>query len=261
MSVTMVTALFDIDREKKGDGRKISEYLNWLKKTLQLNCNLFIVTEEKFHKFIIDNRPKDYATCVKIDKMNNAKYYKYLDRMKEILESEEYKRRIAHPNRVECKLPEYNIVQYSKFGWLEDCIDLNPFNSEYFFWMDAGLSRFFGKINLKQFFPLDRRMKILQKSNNKFVIQGRVNLRNYIIDDDFKWKADNLLKGGVFGGHKDSVLEMSKLVEYKFNTEMLNQNNVNNEQLCLAYVWRDNREKFCVIEDNKHPACIFEILK
>ena len=42
---------------------------------------------------------------------------------------------------------------------------------------------------------------------------------------------------------------------------MLDQNNVNNEQLCLTYVWRDNIEKFCVIENNIDPAYIFKILK
>ena len=104
-------------------------------------------------------------------------------------------------------------------------------------------------------------MKILQNSDNKFIVQGRVNLKNYKIDDDFKWKADNLLKGGIFGGYRDSILEVSKLTEQKFISEMLDQNNINNEQLCLAYVWRDNREKFCVIENNRHPAYVFEILK
>ena len=41
--VTIVTAFFDINREDKGDGRKLNEYLEWIKKTLQVNCNLFVV--------------------------------------------------------------------------------------------------------------------------------------------------------------------------------------------------------------------------
>ena len=92
MSVTMVTVLFDIDREKKGDGRKVSDYLKWFRKTLQLNCNLFVVTEEKFRQFIIDNRPKEYPTHIKIDSLENSRYYKYLDKMKKILDSDEYKK-------------------------------------------------------------------------------------------------------------------------------------------------------------------------
>lgn len=50
MSCTFVTAFFDIQRDKKGDGRSIDEYLEWIKKTLQLNANLYIVTEKKFIK-------------------------------------------------------------------------------------------------------------------------------------------------------------------------------------------------------------------
>ena len=42
--VTIVTAFFDINREEKGDGRKIDDYLNWMKVTMQLNCNMFIIT-------------------------------------------------------------------------------------------------------------------------------------------------------------------------------------------------------------------------
>ena len=41
-NVTIVTAFFDINREKNGDGRKLNDYLEWIKTTLQLNCNLFI---------------------------------------------------------------------------------------------------------------------------------------------------------------------------------------------------------------------------
>ena len=61
---TIVTAFFDINREKKGDGRTIKDYLTWFNKTLQLNCNMYIVTEEKFKNFVKENRPKNYNTHI-----------------------------------------------------------------------------------------------------------------------------------------------------------------------------------------------------
>ena len=64
--VTIVTAFFDIKREENGDGRTIEQYKEWIKRTLRLNCNLFIVTEEKFKDFFIENRRPDYNTCIKI---------------------------------------------------------------------------------------------------------------------------------------------------------------------------------------------------
>ena len=60
-NVTIVTAFFDINREHNGDGRKITDYLEWIKTTLQLNCNLFIVTENKFINYMKNNRPEEYT--------------------------------------------------------------------------------------------------------------------------------------------------------------------------------------------------------
>ena len=158
MSITFVTAFFDIQRDKKGDGRSIDEYLEWIKKTLQLNANLYIVTESKFVNFMKENRPSGYATHIIEDTLENACYYKYLPVMKQIMESREYKSRIEYPDRVECKLPEYNIIQYSKFGWLERAIIENPFNSKAFFWMDIGISRFFGNIPLQLPYPNENKI-------------------------------------------------------------------------------------------------------
>ena len=261
-NVTIVTAFFDIGRELNGDGRKLTDYLDWIKKTLQLNCNLFIVTEAKFVDFMRANRPAEYNTFIKEDTLANASYYKYLPRMREILNSPEYKQRIAYPQRVECTLPEYNVIQYSKFGWLEAAIQANPFQSDYFFWMDAGISRFFYNLNIQQPYPTSVRMAgIFKNQPDTFIIQQREDLQHYNINDQFIWKADNLFKGGMFGGKQTAVLKISAEVEKVFVSEMLDKNNVNNEQLALALLWRKQPDLFTVIPDiNKHPCAILHIL-
>jgi hypothetical protein len=258
MSTTIVTAFFDINRGEKGDGRKIEEYLEWIKKTLLLNCNLYVVTEAKFVKFIKDNRPNGFPLIIKEDTLQNASYYKYLPQMKEILESAEYKNRIAYPNRVECKLPEYNIIQYSKFGWLERAITENPFNTEYFFWMDIGISRFYLDVNVSQFYP---GKQIINNSNDKFIIQCRYDLYTYPINENFIWGAENLFKGTMFGGKKEIVLKIGNELENVFKTEMLKQNNVNNEQLGLLLVWKKNPKLFHIIDDDrKYHLILFKLL-
>ena len=259
--ITFVTALFDIGRDKKGDGRTILEYLIWFKKTLQLNCNLFIVTEEKFIKFINRHRPKNYKTYIKNDILQNAYYYKYREQIKNIIESEQYKNKIRYPNRVECKIPEYNIIQYSKFGWLNDCIEINPFNSDYFFWIDAGISRFFYNVNLKNTYPSSNGLQIILNSDKKFIIQQRHDLQQFNIDKNFIWGADNLLKGGMFGGHKNIIKILSIILEKIFVKEMLEKNNVNNEQLALALLWKKYSNLFYIIKDDtSKPLTIFRSL-
>ena len=258
-NVTIVTAFFDINREKNGDGRKLNDYLEWIQKTLQLNCNLVIFTENKFIEFMDINRPLFYKNKTHIieDTLQNASYYKYIDKIKEILNDENYKKRIEHPNRVECKLPEYNVIQYSKFGWLEEAIRINTFNSEYFFWMDIGISRFFNNINIKNSYPSDNKINQLlnYENKNKFIIQQRKDLQNYNIDDNFIWKSDNLLKGGMFGGNKKSIIKISNLLNETFKNYMLEKTNVNNEQLCLALIWKQKPDLFYLVDDNDSNPC------
>ncbi len=258
MSATLVTAFFDINREKNGDGRKIEEYLKWIKKTLQLNCNLFIITEKKFINFMRLHRPRNYNTFIKEETLENTQYYKYFNRIKEILSSNEYKRKIQHPNRVECILPEYNIIQYNKFYWLEDAIKINPFHSEYFFWVDAGISRFFLDVNINNPYP---NMNIINKYPNKLIIQSRYDLKYSVIDDNFIWKSDNLIKGTMFGGDKNILLKINKEIEKIFIEKMLKNNNVNNEQIALTILYKNNSELFQIVDDNINcHLIIFKLL-
>jgi len=241
----MVTAFFDIHRDTKGDGRTLDEYLSWIEKTLQLNCNLYIVTEAKFVPFMIAKRPSHYATYIHEDTLENASYYKYLPRIKEILESDTYKQRIAYPQRVECILPEYNVIQYSKFGWLEEAIRINPFQSDTFFWMDAGISRFFGTMDITLPYP--------SVHTDQFIIQPREDLWSYTIDNTFLWKADNLFKGGMFGGNAKIVSEIGKKVEEVFQT-MLSHEQMNNEQLAIALVWKKYPDLFHLVSTKRTPC-------
>jgi len=242
--VTIVTAFFDINRETKGDGRKISEYKDWIQKTLQLNCNLYVVTEERFKDFFIENRPKQYPMEIKIIDFKESYYYKYYDRMKEILESNYYKNKILHPNRVECVLPEYNIIQYSKFDYLKIAMKENPFQSDYFFWMDSGCSRFFLDVDISASYPSQNVIAFLKNNPNKFIIQKRHDLEYFPIDENFIWKSDNLLYGTMFGGDVAVINKISECVEDVLTNIMFANMNVNNEQLALAITWKKHPELF-----------------
>lgn len=252
-TVTIITAFFDIARETKGDGRRLEEYMEWIKRTLQLNCNLYIITESRFIDFMKSHRPIEYhhKTIFKADTLENAMYYKYLPRMREIIESPEYKSRIMHPTRVECNLAEYNVIQYSKFGWLQDAIQENPFESEYFFWMDIGISRFFENMNLVKEYPNPFAIEKLSNANSDgFIIQKRHDLDTFNIDNNFIWRSDNLVKGGMFGGSSECIKRISARLEQVFQEDMLARECVNNEQVALAIVYKKNSKLFNLINDS-----------
>jgi hypothetical protein len=259
--VTIVTAFFDINRETKGDGRKISEYKEWIQKTLQLNCNLYVVTEEKFKDFFMENRPKQYPMEIKIMEFKDSYYYRYYDKMKEILEDDYYKNKVKDPNRVECVLPEYNIIQYSKFHYLKLAIQANPFKSDYFFWMDAGCSRFFSDVDISKPYPSETLNIFLNNNPNKFIIQKRQDLEYFNIDETFIWKSDNLLYGTMFGGDVTVINKISECVEDVLTNTMFQNMNVNNEQLALSIVWKKYPELFFLTENASYcHLLLFKLL-
>lgn len=239
-----MTAFFDINREQNGDGRKLAEYMEWMKKTLQINCHIYIVTEKKFIPFILQHRPLNYPMVIKEQTLQDCKYYKYYEQMSRVLKSDEYKSKIQHPTRVECILPEYNLIQYSKLGWLEDAIEEDPFHTHSFFWVDMGISRFFLDVDISKPYPGE-----CVHTTDRFIIQQRHDLLHYPIDEEFAWKSDNLLKGTMFGGDKEVVRNVSKELEHVFKTQMIDKGIVNNEQVGLALVWKQHPEWFHLVDD------------
>ena len=56
MTATIITALYDIDREKEGDGRTFDEYLSWFKETLKVKTPMVIFVDESLKEFVEKNR-------------------------------------------------------------------------------------------------------------------------------------------------------------------------------------------------------------
>ncbi len=139
--VTIVSALFNIHREGM-DGRKWEEYLRWFDIFLKLKCPMILFVSKDVQDFI-EERRLAVPTTVITQEIEEIPYYYLKDDLDKIIESDEYKEMIADPSRIECQHSMYSIIQYSKFEWLKQAADENPYNSKHFFWMDAGSSRFF----------------------------------------------------------------------------------------------------------------------
>jgi len=240
--IKAITALFDIGRENLGDGRSMDQYLTWFEKTLKLKVPMIIYTEEKFKKFIEERRDPKYTKIV-IQRLDEIPMYKHRYRMNEIINNPSYISKIKDPSRIECNLDLYNIIQYSKFGWLEREINLGP-NDDFYFWIDAGCSRFFNGFNLDLDWPNPDK-----PIDDKFMIQGNVNTMKILPDmdiDTYKWDNNCILVGTLFGGRGDTIFEVSREVIKILEEEMLDMNMVNNEQIALGILYKRRPDLFSV---------------
>jgi hypothetical protein len=251
-TITIVTACFDVNF---GDGQ-------WIQKILQLNCNLYVVTEEKHKDFLLQNRPQQYPMEIKVIDFKDSHYYKYYDRIKEIVESDYYKNKIENPTRIECTSPEYNILQYSKYNYMNMAAESNPFQSIMFFWLWSSSSEYLDTMVLSSQFPSKIGINRV-KSQKKILFTQNNNLYNYNIDDTFMWKSDKLLYNGICGGDSEVVQIIAEKMENIFVEDMLNNNNINDESVALTLLWNKNKYNkllFALCEHPTHQMFLMKIL-
>ena len=235
MNTTIVTALYDINRNSQ-DHRTVEQYLEWFKETLKLKAPMVIFIEDKFKSFVIENR-EAHNTKIIVTDHNEIPYFIYKSKIEEILNSKEYKEKIFHPDRIECKLSMYNVIQYSKFEWLRFAITNKYFDTDFYFWMDAGCSRFFNNSDLNISWP--QNLNLIK--NNKLLIQGNINTERYIKnwtgEDNYILDSNCILVGTLFGGNSEACIGIANLIKKYFEL-YLDKNIVNNEQILLGILFK-----------------------
>jgi hypothetical protein len=243
-TITIVTACFDVNI---GDGQ-------WIQKMLQLNCNLYVVTEEKHKDFLLQNRPQQYPMEIKVIDFKDSHYYKYYDRIKEIAESDYYKNKIENPTRIECVSPEYNILQYSKYNYMNMAAYANPFQSLMFFWMDSSSSQYLDNMVVSSQFPSKTGINRLKSQKKIFFTQKNELLYKYKFDDTFIWKSDKLFYNSIFGGDAEVLQIIAEKMESIFVEDMLNNNNVNDEVIALALLLNKSQYNQLLFALCSHPT-------
>ena len=203
------------------------------------------------YKGICRGKRKDLPTEIIVQSVDDIPYYHLKDEIQEILDSGDYKSKMADPARIECKHAMYSIIQYSKFPWVKKAIELNPHGSDYFFWLDAGGSRFFDDFDLSEPYPSDSAMESLEGMGESYLVQMNCDYYEdlYGADElplDYLWDNRSYVLGSMFGGHKNSVPKICDMVDNIFQQEMIAKGNVNNEQIALGYLVKKYPDDFAV---------------
>ena len=260
--VTIVSALFDIDRV---DGRKWDEYLKWFDITLKLKVPMILFLTEDLKEFV-EERRHEIPTHIVVQTVEDIPYYHLKDTIQEILDTDEYKEKMSDPNRIECKQSMYSVIQYSKFPWLTQAAQLDPYQSDYFIWLDAGGSRFFDGYDLTQEYPSKEALESLDAMGDSFLLQ--MNTEYYTdlsnateLPLDYLYDNRSYVLGSMFGGHKKAIFRVCDMVDDILMNEMIAKNSVNNEQIALGYLIKKYPDEFALYErtNGKHMDLFQEL--
>lgn len=264
--VTIVSALFNIEREGM-DGRTWDEYLKWFDITLKLKCPMVLFVTEDIREFV-ESRRTEIPTEIIVQSVDEIPYYYLKNKIQSVLDSEEYSEKISDSERIECKHALYSIIQYSKFKWMQQAAKENPHKSEFFLWLDAGASRFFGGYDLSLEYPSQSAKESLRAIGESFLFQMNCDYYPDLFNSeelslDYLYDNRSFVLGSMFGGHKNSISKLCDMVENIFMNEMIEKGSVNNEQIALGYLVKKYSDHFALYSrtNGKHLDIFSELGK
>lgn len=256
MSFTFVTALFNISREKY-DNRSYKQYQEWFKKTLTIPVPMIIYTEICNENIIQESR-KDLPTKVIYTTLQETPFYNTRDKVKYIINESKFKNKIQHPNGLENRCYDYIPIIHNKFVWMSDSIQKNYFNTDMFFWIDAGLSRFMN-FNLTDGIFNNHLIKKINLENKFFFQIGKKKeyellMNNILSLDNVIGKNINFMMAGFWGGNKDLLLEICNKGSQMYIEELIEKEQIDNEQVTFAFILKDYKEQLFAVLPNQYEC-------
>ncbi len=230
---TCVSALYDIGRTGI-DGRTIHTYVEWLKRTLTQIREPFVLfldptlhLEDEFK----DLRDEPIHIC-SIPKQELV-MWKYETNVKAILESDAFRSLQKYPNDITNRLHQYTLLQHSKLEFMNRAIQENPFQSVQFAWIDGGLSRFLNPMY---------RYSIRETITDTMLIEVNSSIRNLskLTYDTYIGTCERIVWGGAWITTPSVFQTVYENGMRIFKEEMIAKGRIDNEQITLALILKEN---------------------
>jgi hypothetical protein len=232
-NVTIVTGLWNLGRGNISDDfkRPYSQYKQRFADLLKTPSNMVIFVAEEDEEFIWEHRSR-HNTFVKIINLTEFKaWFEFYERVQTIRTDRTWYSQAGWlENSPQATLPDYNPVVMSKMFLLNNATFYNPFSSEYFFWIDAGITNtvhsgyfYHDKVfdNLPEYidvtngflflsYPYEDGHEIHGFPRNKLTEYARTNHVKYVC------------RGGFFGGKKENINALNGLYYHVLNDTLSN---------------------------------------
>lgn len=270
--ITFVTGLWNIKRGELSEGwnRSFEHYLSKFEELLQVDINLIIYGDEDIEDFVNTKRSIENTQFIK----RNTEWFKSTVPFEQIqkirLDSEWVEQAPWLKDSTQSRLEWYNPLVMSKMFLLHDAKILDKFDSEYLFWIDAGLSNTVHP----GYFSHDKIQNKLSSILNKFtficfpyVPNNEIHGFSYPKINDYAENDVKLVaRGGFFGGPKESISRVNSLY-YELLNQTLSDGYMGTEESIFSiivykygnfvdYIEIDENgliSKFC--EDLKNDKC------
>lgn len=225
MTLTCVSGYWKI-KNKHGDS-----FNNWFHHTLKINCPYVFFADKETIEMIKKYRG-DLPTHYIESKIEDFYTYRYRDKM------------VTHP--VHCPSIELNLIWNEKIFFLQKAAKLNPFDSSYFMWVDAGICTYRDNPPPKTPFPNLNKLNTLP--NDHFIFSSS---NNTYIDDKFKkgqYHLHHYISGTTYLLHHSIINHFVKIY-LKYLDKLVDKNNIWTDQVILTHIYKDHKYLFYKLSD------------
>ena len=255
MKITLVTGLWDIGRGQMDTSfkRTYEHYLECFEKLLKVDVNLIVFGDTFLENFVNERRDNKIQFIYReLDWFKNEFY----DTIQDIRQNPDWYNQAGWlKESTQGGLEWYNPIVMSKMMLLHDAKLLDSFDSDYMYWIDAGLSN---TVNLDTYVTEQTLQKISEKLNNFLFVCYPYKATNEIhgfkypdINNYAKEEVILIGRGGFFGGKKDKINEVMNHY-YKLLDTTLSDGYMGTEESIFAimvYLLKD-LVSYHVIEEN-----------
>jgi hypothetical protein len=271
--VTIVTGLWNLGRGEISEGfrRSYDHYLERFADLMRTDANMFIYIAPEDEEFIWKHRSKE-NTVVKIKSLEEIKqWFEFSETTNTLRQRPEWISQAAWlAESPQATLEMYNPVVMSKMFLLNDATFFSPFDSEYYFWIDAGIT---STVHPGYFYHdkvFDNLPTYCNEHGNFIFLSypyiGGTEIHGFPREQIAKYCQTDYVKyvnrGGFFGGRKDLVHEISSAY-YGFLSTSIREGLMGTEEsifTIISHVYPSLVHRF-ELEDNGLVWPFFEKLK
>ena len=217
---------------------------------LKLPYYLIIFIDDNTNSQRIENRilksrleHLDKTVIIK-KKINETYYYSYINKIQKINTQNNLIQISRNFN------PYYLSITYNKLFFVKYAIELNPFSSSHFIWIDFGISYVLNSINsnilfnelriiMKNIPDKIRQMSLSYSDNQKVNNQ----IGNKYISINAHTAFIKKLAGGLFSGNKENLITYFDLFKNKIDS-LLTNNKYYIDEVIMTMVYLGNKELF-----------------
>jgi hypothetical protein len=213
MELTCVSCYFPI-KNKHND-----KYLDWFKNTLSINCPyVFFTNRIDIIKEFRKDLPTYYIEC----EIEDFYTYKYKDKIK--------------TDHCHCPSVELNLIWNEKIFMIQKAYEINPFHSNWFKWIDAGLCTYRNISPPNKPFPNPNILQTLP--TDKFIYSSSKSYNEKLVGNNYYHHVS-----GTFILHKN-IIDKYVTIYKDYLEKKIDKNNIWTDQVIHTHIYKDYPELY-----------------